>query len=163
MSIKPSLEHAKAIALRFLSYKSRTSQELEKKLREKHVDEETIHEVLRDLKDSELIDDSSYAVEWVDYRSKDKFIGPHRLLKELEMKGVSEEIRDKAVRECFQEMDEKEQAFKAAEKKMRQSEGGNEEKLKRRVCLHLQRKGFSSEAVYSAMGRIFRSNSGSLD
>lgn len=150
----PSFKRAKDLALRFLSNRARSGREVEKKLREKEIDEETIREVITALEKVNLINDEAFAANWVEYRSRECLLGPLRLLLELEEKGVGEEIRARAVEECFQNMDEKELALAAAEKKIRSSGEISREKLKGRVFGYLQRRGFSSEAVYSAVNKL---------
>jgi regulatory protein len=151
---KSPLEQAKDAALRFISFRARTCREVEKKLREKDFGEETIREALDFLKNKKYVDDRAFAVEWVDCRSRNKFLGPLRLRKELEAKGVDEETRNKAVEKFFHHEDEKEFAFHAAERRMKACKDVSGEKLKRRLFGYLQRKGFSTEAAYSALNKV---------
>ncbi|MBI5186469.1 MAG: regulatory protein RecX [Nitrospinae bacterium] len=151
---KSPLEQAKDAALRFLSPRARTCREVEKKLRDKGFGEETILEALAVLGNLKYLDDRAFAADWVECRSGNRFIGPLRLRKELEAKGVDEEIRNEAVDEYFRRSDEKGLALKAAERRLKIYKDVSGEKLKRRLFGYLQRKGFSTESALSALRKV---------
>lgn len=140
--------------MRFLSPRARTCREVEKKLLDKGFGEETVRETLAVLKNLKYLDDRAFASDWVECRSGNRLIGPLRLRKELEAKGVDEEVRDEAVDEYFSRSDEKDLAFKAAERRMKIYKDVSGEKLKRRLFDYLRRKGFSTECALSALRNI---------
>ena len=156
-SEKTPFQRARDIAYRYLSHRARSSHEVEKRLRERGVDESTLRQVLESLQKDKYVDDRSFARQWVECRSRNRFIGPFRLLRELQEKGIGEEIRAEAVREFFRgPEEERDLALKAAEKRLRVSQGVEKEKLKGRLSRYLTGKGFSSEAVYFAINRLVK-------
>ena len=78
-----SLRKAKEAALRYLSFRARTRQEVEGRLREKGFDENTIRSAIERLKELRLIDDAEFAREWIRSRQRKGPIGRRRLLLEL--------------------------------------------------------------------------------
>jgi len=151
---KSLLEDAKNVAFHFLSYRARTCKEMEDKLRARHFSDKVIRKTLGYLKEQGYLDDRAFAVDWVESRSSNQCIGPIRLLRELDSKGIEEGIREGAVESLFQEVEEKALAQAAAEKRMamiRKAGDIDGPGMRRRLYGYMKRKGFSSETVHSVI------------
>jgi len=88
---------ARTIALRKLTVQARTRHELDKALQAKNVPEQAAREVLDRLTEVGLVDDASYAVDWVASRQRRRHLSRSALKRELGAKGVSREDIDAAL------------------------------------------------------------------
>lgn len=147
--IDRELEEAKAPvrkkALGLLNYRARSTQELRGKLRDAEFEVAVIDEVIADLERSKLLDDESFAREWVyqrhNRRGKTRLVLDH----ELADKGIAPAIRAQAL-EQIDDDDEAELAEALAEKKARKVKRINSradyDKELRKIVGVLARRGF---------------------
>lgn len=84
-----SYPHALEAAMKFLTLRERSEQEIAARLRRSHYDEGTIQKVLDTLNLHELVSDGRFAEQWVHSRSR-KY-GKNRIAQELRRKGVAGE------------------------------------------------------------------------
>lgn len=134
-------------ALGLLNQRARSRHELAQRLERADFDPQVIAEVLDDLERAHLLDDASFAHEWVRQRHARRGKSRAALNRELAHKGVSQSERDDAL-EQIDDADEESMAYKIAEKKARSIKaipGDRHEydKALRRVVGAIARRGFA--------------------
>src|SRR5687767_6747410 len=107
-------EQAMLQAFNYLSYRSRSVKEIERYLRGKGHAPETIASVVQRLLDLHYLDDTHFAVAWVENRQRFGGRGPHQIRSELLQKGVARETADEAIADLGE--DEAERALDAGRK-----------------------------------------------
>ena len=119
MPAMSSADHTAAMqaALRLLSFRARSEQELVERLRRRGFGAEVVTWVIQDLTGRGLVNDWAFASERARTRVLSHHVGPRRLKEELRHKGMSTEIIEATVREIFQEIDEEEVARARAQLK----------------------------------------------
>lgn len=135
-------------ALGLLDQRARSRAELRGRLIDAEFPPEVVDDVLEDLERSQLIDDQSFANEWVRQRAKRRGKSARVLDMELKDKGVDPSIRAEALEQISDE-DEESTARAVAEKKARSekiipADRADYDKALRRVVGALARRGFSS-------------------
>lgn len=99
-------EKAYEYAVYLLSLSLRTSGELEKKLKEKGYTEETIHTVLKELKEARYVDDERYAEVYLENLKKYKTFGFYGIKKKLMEKRLPQKIIERVLSEGLGEEEE---------------------------------------------------------
>jgi regulatory protein len=138
-------------AIRLLSIRPRSEEELKEKLRQKGAGVRLIEEVVRELKEKDLLDDEKFAYSWVESRMLNKPMGKFLLKRELKAKGVKAEIIERVIAENYQQEDELELAKKLLQRKARRFKDTDDLKTKKRMTDFLLRRGFSYEVVRQAV------------
>ena len=141
-----------------LKYRPRSEHEIRERLLRRGYEKKEISEVIKKLKDLNLIDDWSFSRFWINYRlcnsPKSKFF----IKRELEIKGVSQELITQALRER-KDFDEKLLAYELAQKKYRSLKNISDPLVKkRRIYSYLQRRGFSYEMIREVVQNILGEN-----
>lgn len=132
-------EKAYQKALRYIQYRSRSEQEITKKLQEAEYDEKLISYVIQRLKEHQMAGDLTFARAWVENRTN---LRPrsHRMLQmELRQKGVDEEIIDSVLEES---PEDDELATALAKKYCSRLVGYDWPDFRKRLFGYLMRKGF---------------------
>lgn len=142
-------------ALRLLSFSPRSISELRSRLKMKKHPEEWIEKAVALLVKDGLLDDEKFARLYALSRSQSRPTGKNRIRQELTLKGLSSGAIESAMT-SIHEVDEKESALEVAAKRMRLMKGLPVLKQKMRILGFLKRRGFSSEAVYHTMNKIFK-------
>ncbi len=88
---------ARTIALRKLTARARTRYELDQALQAKNVPQSVTNSVLDRLQETGLIDDASFAIDWVTSRQQRRHLSRRALRRELEVKGVTRDEIDRAL------------------------------------------------------------------
>ncbi len=140
---------AYAHAINFLSFKARTSGEIEQKLLEKEIDPEAAADTVHRLQEENLIDDASYAQEWAQQRVTGRKKGKVLVKQELKRKGIDQELIDDAL-DALGEDDELRSAEELAIKKWRTTKGDLWDR-KRKTAAFIMRRGFSSDIARRAL------------
>jgi regulatory protein len=138
-------------ALRLLSYRPRSEAEIRARLSQRF-GREIIEGVILQLRERQMIDDTAFAVYWVEER---EYFNPRgkRLLKvELTRKGIDREVID----EVLEGIDDNEHAYRAAQKKGRSLIKEDYETFKRKLGSFLLRRGFGYETVSSTSERLWQ-------
>lgn len=135
-------------ALGLLDQRARSRHELRERLIKAEFAPELVDEVLASLERASLIDDSSFAHEWVRQRAARRGKSAKALDLELRDKGVAADVRASALAQISEE-DEEAQARSVAEKKARAlkampADRVEYDKALRRVVGVLARRGYSS-------------------
>ncbi|WP_172252907.1 regulatory protein RecX [Saccharibacillus deserti] len=143
---------AYAQAINYLSFRSRTSGEIEQKLLEKELDPDAIADTVQRLQEENLIDDAAYAQEWAQQRVTGRKKGKVLVKQELKRKGVDAELIDDAL-DALGEDDEMRSAEELAAKKWRTTKGDLWDR-KRKTAAFIMRRGFSSDIARRALDRV---------
>lgn len=132
-----------------LAIRNRSKLEISQSLRRKKYDESVIEMVLYKLEKEKLLNDEAFSSQWVQARMS-KY-GPVRIARELRMKGIGQDLSERAMEEMLTEDQLLENAVRLAEKKLR-AEKPDTDQLKRfqHVVSFLVRRGFSWEIARKA-------------
>jgi len=127
-----------------------TASEISAALSRRGFGDDIVEEVVEDLVRQGYINDHHFAQVWVTSRSVHQLHGRLRLLRDLRLKGVPDEIAEPVLREALTEETEVSIAIKAAEKKRRTLRTSG---AQRRDALyrHLRSKGFTAQVIKRAL------------
>ena len=136
------LERALQTALRFISYRPRSQQEVEQKLLSKEYAPPVVQKVIERLQTNGLVEDGQFAQTWIENRTEFRPRSRRLLAMELRQKGISDEI----IEQSFDDLDSEEKlALNAARKYAHRLNGLEREKFRMRMLGFLARRGFSFE------------------
>jgi regulatory protein len=153
-----SLQHQDTIevayqkAIRFLSYRSRSEYEVNKRLTSYGFTPSTISKVTDRLRTTGLINDDEFARNWVENRSAFRPRSHYMLAMELRQKGVENDVIQAAISEID---DDETLAYLAAQKYARRLSGLEWRDFRKRLGAYLGRKGFSYGTVAIIVQRIW--------
>ncbi|MDQ3985821.1 MAG: recombination regulator RecX [Actinomycetota bacterium] len=151
-----SLEGAEAAAfdraLDLLSVQDRTERGLRDRLATDGHSNDDIDDAVARLKELGLVDDLSFALEFVERRGRLKRLAPQGLIAELEAKGVTPEIARQAVEEAG--IDEEAAAIEVASDLMARVAGLPPARQVGRIQSALARRGYSEEACEAALRAV---------
>lgn len=153
-SAEPDPEEAKAArdkAIYYLQFSGKTESELRKKLAEQSFSPASVDSAIEFVKRYRYLDDEDYARRFLEKNGNKK--SRKQMMYELSQKGVSREILDKV----FEDMpvDEETQILSILEKKKYAGDEATREE-KQKISAYLARKGFSYDAISSAMIQFAR-------
>ena len=141
------LDRARNAAYRCLTYRPRSSAEIEAKLRDKGFDEAVIHNTLSGLVRLGYLDDEKFARLWAESRVRLRAFGRRRIDRELREKGIDPSIVQEALDEIFTVEQEIDIAEKAAARKVKGMQFLDRETRRRRLAGFLERKGFPYDVI----------------
>ncbi|TEU00471.1 MAG: hypothetical protein E3J23_02745 [Candidatus Stahlbacteria bacterium] len=127
------LTEAKEKARNYLSYRIRSKKEVSDYLYRKQVNKDVVYKVISDFDNAGLLDDHEFALMWVKDRSMRNPKGNFVLRQELKNKGIS----DLDIELALRDIDERENALKAASKAHKKFQDKN------KIMAYLVRRGFS--------------------
>lgn len=145
-------ERAYDRALRFLSYRPRSVDEVTRYLVGKHVPDDLIEKTVARLRGSGLLDDGAFARFWVENRESFRPRGKFALRHELRRKGVGEEAIDAAI----EDVDESEGAYRVAQARALRLANVDRQTFRRQLGGYLNRRGFSYGVVRETIERLWR-------
>ncbi|MCX6339367.1 MAG: RecX family transcriptional regulator [Candidatus Aureabacteria bacterium] len=138
---------AMSAALRLLSFRPRTEQELASRLYAKGFAQDLIARVCERLKALAYIDDRQFAISWIKAFSGPRCRNAWVLKRELKKKGIVPELADEVVKDNFK----KEEVFKAAcelaRQRMSKAASREADRVKTRVQNLLLRRGFDYDFI----------------
>lgn len=139
-------------ALRFLSVRARSAQEVRQNLQKHGVPVTLIEETLERLQRAGLVDDLAFARAWVENRTEFRPRAPAILRMELRRKGVAEDI----IQTILQGMTDVEAlALDAARRQVRRLRGLPRREFYRKLSGFLARRGFSYEMIPSVCAQVW--------
>jgi len=144
---------ARAIALRKLTTRAHTRHELDKALQGKNVPQSVKDAVLDRLQEVGLVDDASFAVDWVASRQQRRHLSRRALRQELEAKGVQRVDIDRAL-ENVDRADEFASARELAERKRTAMSSLARDVQRRRLAGLLSRRGFDSAVISRVLSDV---------
>jgi len=145
--------NVKAAALRFLKIRPRSVAELKVKLDGKGFDAGEIEITLNDLIASGLLDDRAFTKSWINYRLARPF-GFRRIIQELKIKGVDQEIIDQALAELDGNYSPQEVALELARRRWQRLPALDPLKKKKRVLDFLLRRGFDADIAMKVIKKL---------
>ncbi len=134
-------------AVRILSHRDRSEKEMRKKLLDAGFDEKIVNLVIADLQRLGLINDKNFAGLFARTKMATKPMGSFLLKRELQQKGIAEEIIENTIAEIYQDKDEYQIALEIAFKKKRQFRNLEETKAKKKISDLLARRGFNWDVI----------------
>ena len=150
---KDSFQKSLDTALRFLSYRPRSEQEVRLNLQRKNVPETLSEQVIRRLKELGVLDDAAFAEFWRQNREAFSPRSARAIKSELRRKGVDSDVIAQAVDEA---VDEVAAAYTAAQKKARLLHKLDYKSFYLRLGGYLSRRGFPYDVVKSTVDRCWR-------
>ena len=140
----------RTILLDALTGQARTRKELADKLAKREVPDDVAAELLDRFTDVGLIDDGTFAQQWVESRHRSRGLAPRALAQELRRKGVGDE-ETRAALEQIDESDQREAARALVERKLRSMRGLDPQVATRRLAGMLARKGYGAGLAFSVV------------
>lgn len=137
----------------YLQFSSKTESELRKKLAEQEFSPASVDYAIEFVKAYRYLDDEDYARRFVEKNRNKK--SRKQMMFDLAQKGVSRELLDLVFEDM--EVDEEAQILALLEKKQYPLEGASREE-KQKMSAFLARKGFSYDAIQSALLQYARKN-----
>lgn len=144
-------ERAYESALRLLSFRPRSTLEIQQYLKKKNVDDETAQGVIERLARVGLLDDNEFARQWVENRETSRPKGVWGLRAELRQKGIP----DKIIRSAVEDVDEEASALQAAERRAARLAGLDKQTFHQRLLSFLQRRGFGYDIARRVTNRLW--------
>lgn len=147
-----TIEQAYDRALRYLSYRPRSEEEMARYLEGKGLAPEQIESVLNRLRCANLVNDQEFARFWVENREAFRPRGRLALRAELQQKGIDR----RAVEAAISAVDEEAGAIKAAERYVRRLADLDRQRFFQRLLGFLQRRGFGYEVSWRVTERFWQ-------
>lgn len=133
--------------------RARSRSELERDLKKREVPEQAVAAVLDRFTEVGLIDDASFAQEWVGSRGRRS--GALRLRQELRHKGVAEEHIAEAIN-IRSDDEDRENALELGKRKAASMNSLDAVTKRRRLTAFLSRRGFSSAVINHVCGEVLQ-------
>jgi len=131
-------------AVAMLAQRARASGEIRQKLRRKLYMEDTVEMVLYKLERERLLNDEMFARDWAASRARSQ-IGRSRIMQELRMKGISQEMAENAMEELDTEEGDEAAIALAAKLLRRYSHEADERKAMQKLLAAMARRGYGYE------------------
>jgi regulatory protein len=145
-------ESAYQKSIKFIGYRIRTSSEVEKHLRKKGIESQVIRSVVERLEMSGLLNDESFAKNWIENRNEFRPRSHRLLASELRNKGVNSEIIQNVIESTTPE---DELAYLAAKKRIRRYEHLEWQDFQRKLGSFLARRGFSYSTIKPVVHQVW--------
>lgn len=148
--------YIKQKAISLLERRNHSQKELELKLRSKNYEKELINEVLQGMKETGLIDDSSFAHQYAEEKLNRKKWGANKIKNELFKRGISNDLVSEVIAKLAAPADQLDSAAAAAEKKMLMVVKREKDnlKIKQKILAHLISRGFSYDTASEAIKNL---------
>ena len=151
-------QRALSVALRYISYRQRSSSEVRSKLLEQHPTA-IVDLVLQRLEETNLLDDEQFAFQWVEFRNKIRPKSAIMLRRELAQKGVATDLIEKAV----VDVDDSHNAYIAATKFRGKRDPRTVNNFTEKLFSHLKRRGYSYTVIKRTIDEVARENCSQSD
>lgn len=151
------MEVAREIALRRLTMRDHSRNELDQALAAKDVPDDVREQLLDRFEELGLVNDQAFAESWTRARRSSRKLSKSAVRRELQSKGVEREVIDEAL-EPIEHDDEVALATELARKKWRQVHSLPREVAYRRMAGQLARKGFASSVVGQVLREVMDSD-----
>ena len=143
--------NAKNAALRLLSYRARSEEEVRRRLRGRFTGE-AIDRTLSALRRQGLLDDAAFAREWRDQREKFRPRGPNVIRQELLRLGVDREV----IKDALSDFDASANAYQAGSRYAAKLPTQDAGAFRRKLGGFLHRRGFEGEVLGETVERLWR-------
>lgn len=142
------------IALRFLSYRTRSEKEVRDKLKEKQADPQVIEKIIAKLKEKKFINDEEFARMFVENRLRFKPRSLRLIQMELKQKGIDQEIIEKSLDIEGSAVNDLESAKKLVEKRIERVKSLPKQEIYEKLGRYLASKGFNWDTIKKAIDEI---------
>lgn len=142
---------ARDCAYRFLSYRQRTRQEIEQRLKKKKFTPRVINKTVAYLSEINYINDEDFAKFWIRSKIESNPCGWSFLRYQLRQKGITEQIIARVISDFSAQYDEVDVAKRLLSSRRSRYKCLEPLKLKKRLYDYLRRRGFSHEAILQAI------------
>ncbi len=149
MSDDEPFKRATDAALRLLSYRPRSEAEVRGRLLPRFPSK-VVEEVVSRLKEQDLLGDAAFSRFWRNSRDALNPRSAFLIRQELISKGVDRET----AREALQDIDDQENAYKAALRAARRFKQADPSAFRRKLWGYLQRRGFSASVISQTTKRL---------
>ena len=146
---------ARTIALRRLTMRAHTRHELDKALQAKNVPQSVKVAVLDRMQEVGLVDDATFAIDWVASRQQRRHLSRRALKRELEVKGVERDDIDRAL-ENVDRNAELASARELVERKRAAMSALARDVQHRRLAGLLSRRGFDSAVITRVLSDVLQ-------
>jgi len=143
---------AKEQALRLLSFRIRSEEELSRRLRLKGVRTSVARAVVDDLKNAKLVDDEEFSRRYISDLLRRKPAGEYLIKAELKKKGIPEQTIDRVLHHVFSEHDQVELARKCVQQWHKRHAETAKADQRKKVSQFLYRRGFSWQIIEEVLG-----------
>lgn len=144
---------AKNRALKFLSYRMRSTKEVMDKLKREGFQDFIIQDTIDYLEEYNLIDDLQFAKSFMKSKISNNTYGPEKIRYELYKKNIPKEIIEEVLNEY---PDEYSIAYELAAKKIKSYKTDDKRKLYGKLGSYLQQKGFSYGCILRVLEDILK-------
>lgn len=139
-------EKAMDMAVKYLSFKSRTSSEMVEYLKKKNVDDVIITDVMQKLGEYRYIDDVVYLKNYVENNRHLNYYGSRRMSQDLKKRGIGDLLL-LSLEDLFSKEDEYQGCEMVAKKNLRALKGQTSAQKKKKLYDKLGRMGYPTEMV----------------
>ena len=150
--------YIKQKAFRLLGRRPHSSYELKIKLKQKGYNDILINEVIKQLEESDYLNDYEFAKSFTEEHIKNKLWGQRKTEAELFKRGVNREIISRIINEEFSDSNQFDNAFKLAGKKYKALLKGNtsSDKMHSKLISFLITRGYDYDIVKRAVNLILK-------
>lgn len=143
-------------AIRLLSVRKRAVLEMEKRLKQKGIEESIAREVMKELLKYKYLNDEEFAEAYINDRINFNPRGSFLMKKELKEKGIAEDIINEKIKELLPAEKEIELARKTAQKKLAVLDKDlNKNEIYQKIGAHLQTKGYAGYIIKEVLDDMF--------
>ena len=139
-------------AVRFLSYRPRSVEEVRRNLARHKVADSLISPVLARLEELGYLDDRGFSEFWLENRARFKPMGARALRYELRAKGIADDI----IETSLADFDEEEAAYRAAAGQASRIGRTTRQAFRRKLSQMLRRRGFEADSIRDVTLRLER-------
>lgn len=138
-------------AVKFLSYRPRSEDEVRKNLKKHKFQEEVIEKVIDRMRRGGLVNDVNFAELWVENRSEFRPRGSRLLRMELRKKGITDDV----IENTTKDLNEDELAFRAARKQARKYKKLEWQEFRKKMNGFLGRRGFDYGIISNVIPNVW--------
>lgn len=158
LSTSEAYHRAYQFALNYISYRPRSSKEIQDHLRKKGYAPDLGKRVVSHLQKSGLVNDVEFARMFVRDRLKRKHVGKAWMRRALYEKGIPSHLVEKVFKEYISDDDQEAAAQQAAEKRLRLASASfeklDEVRKRKRLMDYLLRRGFPTDIALKAVRTV---------
>ena len=151
LTAKDNEEIALQKAVKLLSYRPRSEDEVRKNLKKQKFQEEVIEKVIDRMARGGLVNDVNFAELWVENRSEFRPRGSRLLRMELRKKGIPDDVIENATKD----LNEDELAFRAARKQARKYKKLEWQEFRKKMNGFLARRGFDYGIISNVIPNVW--------
>lgn len=140
-------------AIRLLSIRPQSIEEIKKKLKIKGYDDTLIKRTVSYLKREGYLNDKKFTKAWIYNRKNFNSMGKRRLFMELKVKKVSEDIVKKELNKISENTEIKE-AYIIAERRIKIYKENNKHKIKEKISSFLLRRGYGWDVINKVLVKL---------